>query len=122
MKLCGVALQRKVPITNRKLRMHDFVYLPPEVLNGEYYTPPADMYGLGLLICELFIQKKVLIEERHMEIDDFMSKVNADSVLQSQYFALVPKKYHDIVGHCLNPDPSKRVVSKVLWNTLKKEP
>lgn len=120
-KLCGVGLQRKVLISDRNRPIGDFVYLPPEVLKGEYYGPPADMYGLGLLICEVYTQKKMFKEEKVLVVDDFLNSVNMDSVLKGQYFALVPEKYHGLVRKCLDSEPSMRLTSKAMWKILTTE-
>lgn len=120
-KMCGVGQQRKVSITDKNRSIRDFVYLPPEVLNGEYYGPSADMYGLGLLICEVFTSKKVFSGEREMSVVEFASKCNMDMVIKSEYFGLVPEKYHELVKGCINLEPSKRLTSKAMWKLLTRD-
>jgi serine/threonine protein kinase len=48
-------------------------YLPPEVINGEEYTMPADVWGLGVILFQmatLNLPFESPVKDRTMEAED----------------------------------------------------
>ena len=57
----------------------EFVYLAPEVLNGELYLATADLYGYGIFLLEMVTQKTMFKHEKKtMSFQEFQHKVDND--------------------------------------------
>lgn len=52
---------------------NSFVYIPPEVLDGELYTSASDVYSMGILIWEVWQDQQVFEKERAHSIENFKS-------------------------------------------------
>ena len=75
----GACLPRKATLPyDTNVPVAEFVYLAPEVLNGELYLATADHYGFGILLMELALQKSVFKTEKKMTFKEFQDKVNHD--------------------------------------------
>ncbi|GAB1601229.1 uncharacterized protein LOC115216741 [Argonauta hians] len=114
-KLIGMALPRKIPIADYDHPIRDMIYLAPEVLRGGKYIPPSDVFGLGLLICELFIKNKVFAEESKLSVTKFLKTVNTSKV---KYFELIPDRFQILVSKMLREDPESRITSAEVLNSL----
>ncbi|KAK3102837.1 hypothetical protein FSP39_014308 [Pinctada imbricata] len=87
-KLTGGCLPRRaaLPSDRESLQISYFVYLSPDVLNGETYLACDDVYSLCLLIYELCVVRKPFLEQRKWSIDEFITRVNPYSMLGMQEF------------------------------------
>ncbi|XP_061187855.1 uncharacterized protein LOC133195894 [Saccostrea echinata] len=91
-KLTGACLPRKaiLPMERESIQVSHFVFLSPEVLNGETYLACDDSYAAGLLAFELIFRKKPYKEYREWSLDQFARGVKpremlvVDEVLQGQ--------------------------------------
>ena len=77
-KLTGGCLPRRAtfPMEKESIGVGDFVYLSPDVLRGELYIACADIYALGLLFYEMFLNLRSFDNQRAMTLDLFTSKVD----------------------------------------------
>ncbi|XP_014781710.1 uncharacterized protein LOC106877344 [Octopus bimaculoides] len=114
-KLTGMALPRKLTIVDSDQPIQDMVYLAPEVLRGGIYESPADVFGFGLLICELYIKKRAFGDKTRLSISRFLNEVDATNV---EYFELIPDNLKGIVPKMLSSSPSERLTSSNIWRTL----
>ncbi|XP_062611406.1 uncharacterized protein LOC134273227 [Saccostrea cucullata] len=91
-KLTGACLPRKanLPMDRESIQVSHFVFISPEVLNGEAYLACDDSYAVGLLALELIFRKKPYKEYRQWSLDQFAREVmpremlNLDEVFQGQ--------------------------------------
>lgn len=67
-------LDKDNPVSN-------LVYLAPEVLQGNLYITPSDMFGFGLLLFELISNKQAFRHQRKFSFQEFVEKVNPVTML-----------------------------------------
>lgn len=79
-RVTGACLPRKATLPiDTNMAVSEFVYLAPEVLNGELYLATADLYGYGIFLLELVTQKTMFKHEKKtMSFQEFQQKVDND--------------------------------------------
>lgn len=60
-----------------------YVYIPPEVLQGELYTSASDVYSMGIFVWELWHNQQVFGRERDDSIEKFRSLKDPSTVMMS---------------------------------------
>ena len=83
-KLTGACLPRKsnLPMDREAVQVSHFVFISPEVLNGEAYVSCDDAYAVGLLALELVFRKKPFKEYRTWSLDQFAREVQPRQMLR----------------------------------------
>ncbi|XP_078340657.1 uncharacterized protein LOC111108748 [Crassostrea virginica] len=83
-KLTGSCLPRKsnLPMDREAVQVSHFVFISPEVLNGEAYVSCDDAYAVGLLALELVFRKKPYKEYRTWSLDQFAREVQPRQMLR----------------------------------------
>lgn len=102
-KLTGACLPRRanLPMDPESIQASHFVFLSPEVLNGEAYLACDDSYAVGLLALELIFRKRPYKEHREWSLDQFAREVNplqmlnVDEVLGDQ-----PEDISALISKC----------------------
>jgi serine/threonine-protein kinase len=74
-------------------------YMAPEVWNGGKATRASDVYGLGVILCELFAGRRPFGPDAHIE-QRFKGKPPA-----------MGTKWDRVLARCLEPDPERRFQS-----------
>ncbi|XP_029642150.1 uncharacterized protein LOC115216741 [Octopus sinensis] len=114
-KLTGMALPRKLKIVDSDQPIQDMVYLAPEVLRGGIYESPADVFGFGLLVCELYIKKKAFGDKTTLSISTYLNEVDTADV---EYFELIPDNLKLLVPRMLAKSPTDRLTTSNIWRAL----
>jgi serine/threonine protein kinase len=74
-------------------------YMAPEIWKGEKATPASDVYGLGVILCELFAGRRPF---------------GADTPVEERFRGKPPSldwKWDRVLAKCLDPDPARRFQS-----------
>lgn len=106
----GACLPRRANLPyDTNVSVAGFVYLAPEVLNGELYLATADHYAYGLLILELVLQKPMLKKEKKtLSFKDFQEKINKEGPEAMILRGLIPLSLTEealmLVKKCLHKD------------------
>lgn len=103
-KLTGGCLPRYAtfPMEKESIGVGDFVYLSPDVLRGELYVACADIYALGLLFYEMFLNLRCFDNQRTMTLDLFTSKVD-------------PKEMNNVSSLCEQANMTESTKNLILW-------
>ncbi|KAL3853540.1 hypothetical protein ACJMK2_017075 [Sinanodonta woodiana] len=104
-KLTGACLPRvpTLPIDKVNIMTGDFVYLAPEVLRGDKYTFPADVYSFGILCAEVLTPTFIAFRnEKKMPMYEFMSIDNPSEVFNWSSLSHLPKNLTDFMQKCMN--------------------
>lgn len=103
-KLTGGCLPRYAtfPMEKESIGAGDFVYLSPDVLRGELYVACADIYALGLLFYEMFLNLRCFDNQRTMTLDLFTSKVD-------------PKEMNNVSSLCEQANMTESTKNLILW-------
>ena len=110
MNATGACLPRRANLPyDTNVSVAGFVYLAPEVLNGELYLATADHYAYGLLILELVLQKLMFKKEKKtLTFKDFQEKINKDGpeamLLGGQIPLTLTEEALMLVKKCLHKD------------------
>src|SRR5581483_8122404 len=86
-------------------------YVAPEVLRGKEYTQASDIYGLGIIIYEVF---NGLPPYHDMAHDEFLA-VKICHGLRPKFIIKVPQLLEDIAKQCVDADPLKRPTAEHLY-------
>ena len=93
-----------------------WVYLPPEVLQGQMYTPQGDMYSLGVMAWELGNQELAFKAQRTQTLEQVIRTI-ADCDLSSHEDI---SAYSGLVQSCKSTKPEERMCSTMWVNEIKK--
>ncbi|KAK7489083.1 hypothetical protein BaRGS_00019744 [Batillaria attramentaria] len=100
----GLATKIPDPLSREKLPTVGSPYwMAPEVLTGQFYNERADLFSLGIIMCE--------ITARISADPDIMPRMNnfgVDYVALSEMIAYCPLDYLQLAFKCCQTEPSKR--------------
>ena len=91
-------------------------YMSPEILIGEAFDLPTDIFSMGVIFCEIAARKLA---------DDYTFKRSAPSFaidaaeVRKLASAGCPTKFVDLALDCVNPAPSKRPVMRDVLERLR---
>src|SRR5581483_2301673 len=85
-------------------------YVAPEVLRGKEYTQASDIYGLGIIIYEIF---NGLPPYHDMAHDEFLA-VKICHGLRPKFSIKIPQLIEDLFKQCVDADPLKRPSAEYL--------
>src|SRR5581483_4672042 len=91
-------------------------YVAPEVLRGKEYTQASDIYGLGIIIYEVF---NGLPPYHDMAHDEFLA-VKIFQGIRPKFMIKVPQLLEDIAKRCVDADPIKRPTAGDLYKNFRK--
>ncbi|KAK3610634.1 hypothetical protein CHS0354_009099 [Potamilus streckersoni] len=104
-KLTGACFPRVATLPGDKVRTKtgDFVYLAPEVLRGDKYTFPADVYSFGILSAEILSPPFIAFrKEKKTTLSEFISYNNPSEVFDWESLLHLPKNLTDLIQRCMN--------------------
>ncbi|KAJ8301061.1 hypothetical protein KUTeg_020048 [Tegillarca granosa] len=119
-KLTGGCLPRLAafPFDKEAIEVGEFVYLSPEVLMGELYIACADIYALGLLLFELFVDRP-FSAQRKWKLDHFSSKVNPKEMLDLEMnLTNFSESTKNLINWCLSIDPNIRPSTQIFLQNV----
>lgn len=120
-KLCGACQPKPAafPDDLTAVLAGDFVYLSPEVLQGESYIAVADIYAFGLLVFEIFVCQMAFHEQRDWPLLKFSSECHPNGMNGCPYSiqALLPDT-QEVIQDCLNVVLDKRPSIEQLLHSL----
>lgn len=112
----GLATKIPDPLSKEKLPTVGSPYwMAPEVLVGDFYNERADLFSLGIMMCE--------ITARISADPDIMPRMNnfgVDYVALSEMIAYCPLDYLQLAFKCCQVDPIKRPVAYEIIEWLEK--
>ncbi|VDI31864.1 Hypothetical predicted protein [Mytilus galloprovincialis] len=103
-KLCGACQPRVAPLPVDKDRVlaGDFVYLSPEVLNGDLYVACADIYAFGLLVFEILVGQ-AFKDQRQQLLSEFIDNCKPCALNGCPYtLENLSQSTKDIIQDCLD--------------------
>lgn len=106
----GACLPRKATLPyDTNMSVAEFVYLAPEVLNGELYVATADVYSYGILLLELVLQHSIFRSERkNLTFQEFHQKICTAGPEAMLLKGVIPMTLTDealiVVKKCLSSD------------------
>ncbi|KAJ0401700.1 hypothetical protein P43SY_006150 [Pythium insidiosum] len=98
-------------------------WMAPEVLQGERYSERADIYSLGILLCELDVCGHPYAGNREADPSFTEAKIAylvSTASLKPRLHADCPTAIARIIARCLDFDPSKRPTAVELHYDLRK--
>src|SRR4029079_15483271 len=81
-------------------------YMAPEQLAGGEVTPRSDIYGLGLVLYELFTGRRALDAATMAEL--IAKRAQADITLPTDIVRDLDPGIERVIMRCLEPDPARR--------------
>ena len=108
MKLTGACLPRtaSLPLDMDRdvVLTSNFVYLSKEVLKSELYVSSSDVYGIGLLMYEVILERKAFVIERAMKFKDFVDTLDAHRMLGigKDISTVLTQPTFDLIKACVN--------------------
>ncbi len=99
-------------------------YTAPEVLKGEHYGPPADVFSFSIVMCELitlrFAYDSYLRDESGSRIAtwDQVVEMSKAGGLRPELNDDVPPSLSKLIRNCWNPDPERRPTFSVILTRL----
>ena len=84
-------------------------YSAPEQLSGEEVDHRADIYAVGVLLCEMFCGRLPYAGANTMEI--YLAQMQDEPVRPSQYWAEIPPALESIIKRCLARRMDQRYAS-----------
>lgn len=103
-KLCGACQPKVAPLPEDKGRVlaGDFVYLSPEVLNGDLYVACADIYAFGLLVFEILVGP-AFKDQRQQLLSEFIDNCKPCALNGCPYtLESLSQSTKDIIQDCLD--------------------
>jgi len=91
-------------------------YMSPEALRGDpSYGMPTDLYGFGLILFELYVQRAVYRDILTvLELEKFVTAGNREPIPEH-----CPDDYKNLIQTCWDSNPDNRPSSRKLVATLK---
>lgn len=112
----GLATKIPNPLSHEKLPTVGSPYwMAPEVLNGQFYNEKADLFSVGIIMCE--------ITARISADPDVMPRMNnfgVDYVALSEMIVYCPLDYLQLAFKCCQVDQQKRPLGKEIIEWLEK--
>ncbi|EXX50461.1 uncharacterized protein OCT59_024025 [Rhizophagus irregularis] len=90
-------------------------YIAPEVLNGEPYTLPSDIYSFGVVMAELSSGKPPFHKRKH----DNSLALEIYNGLRPEFGKGTPKIYKKLAHRCMDANPNQRPTASKLYEILK---
>jgi serine/threonine protein kinase len=87
-------------------------YIAPEVLNGEPYTPSADIYSVGIVMTELSSGKPPFYNKKH----DLSLSLAICNGLRPEFGKGTPEFYKKLAYKCMNVNSNERPTAEELKN------
>jgi serine/threonine protein kinase len=89
-------------------------YIAPEVLNGEPYTPSADIYSVGIVMTELSSGKPPFYNKKH----DLSLALAICNGLRPEFGKGTPEFYKKLAYKCMNANSNERPTAVELYSTF----
>jgi serine/threonine protein kinase len=87
-------------------------YIAPEVLNGEPYTPSADIYSVGIVMTELSSGKPPFYNKKH----DLSLALAICNGLRPEFGKGTPEFYKKLAYKCMNANSNERPTAEELYD------
>jgi serine/threonine protein kinase len=87
-------------------------YIAPEVLNGEPYTPSADIYSAGIVMTELSSGKPPFYNKKH----DLSLALAICNGLRPEFGKGTPEFYKKLAYKCMNANSNERPTAEELYD------
>jgi serine/threonine protein kinase len=91
-------------IDHKKARIGTPNWMAPEILRGEKYDFPSDVYSFGMVMVELFSGQVPYSNKTPAQIEGIVSQPNYRVKIPEK----TPKVFHDLLSKCLEQDPNLR--------------
>lgn len=91
-------------------------YMSPEILLGDEFDLPTDVFSLGIIFCEIAARK--LADDAHFKRHPPEFGIDAAEVRRLASPGC-PPKFIDLCLDCLNTDPAKRPTTRVILDRLR---
>jgi LIM domain kinase 1 len=91
-------------------------YMSPEILLGEEFDLPTDIYSLGIILCEILSRK--LADDNTFKRAAPMFEIDADEVKERATQGC-PTDFINLTLECLNNDPSRRPTTRDILDRLR---
>lgn len=100
-----------------------FLYMAPEIMIGDNcteYTVKSDIWSLGLIIYEIFENRKWAYDGDFQSIDEFRKIITTQGITSNLYFTInTPKFCRKIILNCLLKNPIKRPSALQILEVIK---
>lgn len=100
-----------------------FLYMAPEIMVGDKfteYTVKSDIWSLGLIIYEIFENRKWAYDGDFQSIDEFRKIITTQGITSYLYFTInTPKFCRKIILNCLLKNPIKRPSALQILEVIK---
>ncbi|KAK8871421.1 hypothetical protein M9Y10_007149 [Tritrichomonas musculus] len=115
-KLCDFGFSRRFKETMLKSQVGTQTYMAPEILLGNPYGPPVDVYSFGIMACEIMSKSQAYpgIEVMDMKI---MKKI-ANGTLRPTIPSTINSNMKNLIEKCWDSEPNNRPTFEEIFSEL----
>jgi LIM domain kinase 1 len=91
-------------------------YMSPEILMGNEFDLPTDIYSLGIILCEISSRK--LADDRHYKRTAPLFAIDSNEI-RERASSGCPPAFIDLCISCLDSDPARRPTTRLILERLR---
>lgn len=115
-KICDFGLSRTYNEPLIKSQVGTQTYMAPEILEGNPYGPPVDVYSFAIMACEIMSKSKAYPEIENMDLKIMKRIVNGS--LRPKFSPDVNPNFQELIKKCWDSDPLNRPSFNEIFSEL----
>lgn len=115
-KICDFGFSRQFNEPNMNSKVGTQIYIAPEILEGNTYGPPVDVYSFAIMACEIVSSNKALPDIDIMDMKIMKKIVNG--TMRPKFSQNVNSNLKELIEKCWDSNPNNRPTFEEIYSEL----